>query len=381
MSPLQKSFLTTFPKLHSPMSFFRFFPFKAHIAILFFSLFVAICIYLLICVLACWGRLPPHWNLNSLWIETIGSALACVASQKPAQTWLEDAQGKEQTVWTNERAGRGEGRGGGAARFAWPPRHRPGSSGRPSSSGPREDAPAAQAAGLLRAPAPPAPFPLPRPAPPPAGCCQLLQRLAETQCMLRRCGRRLLHVLGLSFPLLTRRALFLDPHRLMKPLVVFVLGGPGAGKGTQCIRIVEVRPEQLAGSCTWPDAGPARPSCPPSAPPRATEPRTTSPGDRRATRVAVVGGPQAHGTSGLVVQIRPLLGASGVEGECLDSLCSCAPVSLHFGTKFVLRVGSERNYGRGSASGDSPARRVKCGKVQRVTGCGIITGSRSADFG
>uniref|UniRef100_A0A452IPF1 Nucleoside-diphosphate kinase n=1 Tax=Gopherus agassizii TaxID=38772 RepID=A0A452IPF1_9SAUR len=26
---------------------------------------------------------------------------------------------------------------------------------------------------------------------------------------------------------------------LMKPLVVFVLGGPGAGKGTQCARIVE----------------------------------------------------------------------------------------------------------------------------------------------
>ncbi|KAF6108031.1 cytidine/uridine monophosphate kinase 1 [Phyllostomus discolor] len=57
--------------------------------------------------------------------------------------------------------------------------------------------------------------------------------------MLSRCGRRLLHVLGLSFPLLTRRPLFLGPHRLMKPLVVFVLGGPGAGKGTQCTRIVE----------------------------------------------------------------------------------------------------------------------------------------------
>lgn len=27
----------------------------------------------------------------------------------------------------------------------------------------------------------------------------------------------------------------------MKPQVVFVLGGPGAGKGTQCSRIVEVR--------------------------------------------------------------------------------------------------------------------------------------------
>lgn len=28
---------------------------------------------------------------------------------------------------------------------------------------------------------------------------------------------------------------------MMKPQVVFVLGGPGAGKGTQCARIVEVR--------------------------------------------------------------------------------------------------------------------------------------------
>ena len=27
---------------------------------------------------------------------------------------------------------------------------------------------------------------------------------------------------------------------IAKPLVVFVLGGPGAGKGTQCARIVKV---------------------------------------------------------------------------------------------------------------------------------------------
>ena len=26
----------------------------------------------------------------------------------------------------------------------------------------------------------------------------------------------------------------------VKPIVVFVLGGPGAGKGTQCAKIVEV---------------------------------------------------------------------------------------------------------------------------------------------
>lgn len=30
----------------------------------------------------------------------------------------------------------------------------------------------------------------------------------------------------------------------MKPQVVFVLGGPGAGKGTQCARIVAVREMQ-----------------------------------------------------------------------------------------------------------------------------------------
>ena len=30
----------------------------------------------------------------------------------------------------------------------------------------------------------------------------------------------------------------------LKPDVVFVLGGPGAGKGTQCARIVEVSDEK-----------------------------------------------------------------------------------------------------------------------------------------
>lgn len=81
------------------------------------------------------------------------------------------------------------------------------------------------------------------------GRCQLHQRPTEPRCMLRRCGRRLLYVLGLSFPLLTGRPLFLCPHRLMRPQVVFVLGGPGAGKGTQCARIVEVRPGQPAAPC------------------------------------------------------------------------------------------------------------------------------------
>ncbi|XP_002750841.1 UMP-CMP kinase isoform X1 [Callithrix jacchus] len=57
--------------------------------------------------------------------------------------------------------------------------------------------------------------------------------------MLSRCSSRLLHVLGLSFLLQNRHPILLCPPRLMKPLVVFVLGGPGAGKGTQCARIVE----------------------------------------------------------------------------------------------------------------------------------------------
>lgn len=51
--------------------------------------------------------------------------------------------------------------------------------------------------------------------------------------MLSRCGCRLLHVLGLSFLLLTRWPLFLCPHRLTRPKVGFVLGGPSTDKGTQ----------------------------------------------------------------------------------------------------------------------------------------------------
>uniref|UniRef100_A0A8C9KY76 Uncharacterized protein n=1 Tax=Panthera tigris altaica TaxID=74533 RepID=A0A8C9KY76_PANTA len=41
-------------------------------------------------------------------------------------------------------------------------------------------------------------------------------------------------VLGLSFPLLTLQPPFLCPHFVGKPLVMFVLGSPSTGKGTQC---------------------------------------------------------------------------------------------------------------------------------------------------
>lgn len=91
--------------------------------------------------------------------------------------------------------------------------------------------------------------------------------------MLSRCCRQLLQVLGPSSPLLTCQTL-LCVSRLMKPLVVFVLGGPGAGKGTQCARIVEVRPGG-DGLLSW--SGRGR-----SAPP--TRPRTTCPGVHRAAR-------------------------------------------------------------------------------------------------
>jgi hypothetical protein len=78
------------------------------------------------------------------------------------------------------------------------------------------------------------PLPAAPPAPP-------RRPLSEARCMLSSCRRLLPHVLVPSCPPLTR-TLRLFPLHLMKPLVVFVLGGPGAGKGTQCARIVEVRP-------------------------------------------------------------------------------------------------------------------------------------------
>lgn len=54
-------------------------------------------------------------------------------------------------------------------------------------------------------------------------------------------GSPLAAVSAAAVLLLLRRRLLL----LMKPVVVFVLGGPGAGKGTQCARIVEVRAAEL----------------------------------------------------------------------------------------------------------------------------------------
>lgn len=39
---------------------------------------------------------------------------------------------------------------------------------------------------------------------------------------------------------------------MTKPNVVFVLGGPGAGKGTQCSKIVEVRGEKKKKEIMFP---------------------------------------------------------------------------------------------------------------------------------
>uniref|UniRef100_A0A8C8RAR8 UMP-CMP kinase n=1 Tax=Pelusios castaneus TaxID=367368 RepID=A0A8C8RAR8_9SAUR len=58
-------------------------------------------------------------------------------------------------------------------------------------------------------------------------------------CMFYRCQ---LAAAAFLCPRARRLSLAAAPRRLlllMKPLVVFVLGGPGAGKGTQCARIVE----------------------------------------------------------------------------------------------------------------------------------------------
>ncbi|EPY80099.1 UMP-CMP kinase isoform b [Camelus ferus] len=49
--------------------------------------------------------------------------------------------------------------------------------------------------------------------------------------MLSSCGRWLLHVLGLSFQLLSHRPLFLCPHRLMRPQVVSSSAIPAPARG------------------------------------------------------------------------------------------------------------------------------------------------------
>ena len=53
-------------------------------------------------------------------------------------------------------------------------------------------------------------------------------------------------MIGRVFGTVSQRvcSLYNQVSLMMKPQVVFVLGGPGAGKGTQCARIVEVSSER-----------------------------------------------------------------------------------------------------------------------------------------
>lgn len=56
------------------------------------------------------------------------------------------------------------------------------------------------------------------------------------------CSRRRWFMIGSVLGTASQRvwSSFYRVSQMMKPQVVFVLGGPGAGKGTQCARIVEV---------------------------------------------------------------------------------------------------------------------------------------------
>lgn len=179
--------------------------------------------------------------------------------------------------------------------------------------------------------------------------------------MLSRCGRPLLHVLGPSFPLLTCRPFVSCPPRLMKPLVVFVLGGPGAGKGTQCARIVEVRPGQLtlARGC---DRIPG--PCVPPRPPRG--PAVSASGDRRAV-VRVAGG----------------LGSAGAwhvgTGSSRSSASGTPAAEGDRGGRFVPTPRASAPFGHPRSSGEWPGgrtcRRVRPpGTPERAEGSASLAG-------
>jgi hypothetical protein len=173
--------------------------------------------------------------------------------------------------------------------------------------------------------------------------------LSETRRMLSCCRHRLLHVLGPTSPLPTLGPLRLCPRRPMKPLVVFVLGGPGAGKGTQCARIVEVRP---GGGGGLPGLGGRRVGCSRHAGRPRSLPRAADYASRRPPRRRVAFRGAESSAS------RP------AAGRC-SGLVSAPHFSYILGTGCVSRVGWER-VPEGQPLG--PARRGQCvAGVRRVS--------------